>query len=65
MRIDGIKIKLLLAEKGLTQSDLAERCGIARQGISAILARGTCSTVNAGKIANALDIPAREIIKEE
>lgn len=65
MRIDSIKIKLLMAEQGLTQSGLSERCGIARQSISALLTRGTCAIVNVGKIAKALGVDARELVKEE
>lgn len=65
MRIDSIAIKLLLAEKGMTQTILSERCGVSRQNISCLLARGTCSAVNAGKLAKALDVDVREIIKEE
>lgn len=65
MRIDSIKIKLLMAEQEINQSVLAERCGIARQNISAMLARGTCSIAKVGKIAKALGVDAREIIKEE
>lgn len=33
MKIDSIKIKLLMAEQDLRQVDLAERCGISRQNI--------------------------------
>lgn len=65
MRIDSIKIKLLLAEKEMTQSDLAEKCGLARQNISITLSRGTCSPAKVAKIAAALGVPAQEIIKEE
>lgn len=65
MRIDSIKIKLLLAEQEINQSVLAERCGIAKQNISAMLARGTCSPAKAVKMANALGVDAREIIKED
>lgn len=65
MRIDSIKIKLLMAEQEINQSVLAERCGIARQNISAMLGRGTCSIAKVGKIAKALGVDAREIIKED
>lgn len=65
MRIDSIKIKLLLAEKVMTQSDLAEKCGIARQNISVTLSRGSCSPAKVAKIAAALGVPAQEIIKED
>lgn len=65
MKIDSIKIKLLMAEQEINQTVLSERCGIARQNVSTLLARGTCSVVSAGKIAKALGIPVREIIKED
>lgn len=65
MKIDSIKIKLLMAEQGINQSILAERCGITRQNISAMLARGTCSPAKAVKMAKALGVDAREIIKED
>lgn len=64
MKIDSIKIKLLLAEIGITQTDLSSICGVSRQNISTILMRGTCSCATAGKLAKALGIPVREIIKE-
>lgn len=65
MKIDSIKIKLLMAEQDLRQVDLAERCGISRQNISITLSRGTCSPQKASKIAKALCVPIREIIKYE
>lgn len=65
MRIDSIKIKLLMAEQEINQTELAERCGIARQNISQMLARGTCSIAKVSKIAKALGVDARDIIKEE
>ena len=65
MRIDSIKIKLLMAEQEINQTDMSERCNIARQNISTILTRGTCSVVSAGRLAKALGVPVREIIKED
>lgn len=65
MKIDSIKIKLLMADQEIKQSDLAERCGISRQNISTMLARGTCSIAKVGKLAKALGVETREIIKEE
>jgi len=65
MRIDSIKIKLLMAELEINQTELSERIGVARQNISVILGRGTCSITNVGKISKALGVEAREIIKED
>lgn len=65
MKIDSIKIKLLMAEREINQNELAEKCGISRQNISLTLSRGTCHPVKATKLANALGVNVREIIKEE
>lgn len=64
MKIDIIKIKLRMAELEMNQAMLADKCGIARQNISATLGRGTCSIVKVGKIAKALGVDAAEIVKE-
>ena len=65
MKIDSLKVKLLMAEHGLTQAVLAKRCGFSRQSLSTILCRGTASTVSTGKLSRGLGVDAREIIKEE
>ena len=65
MKIDGIKIKLMMAEREMSQSDLADLCGISRQSVSYALRCGSCSVVTAGKISKALGVPVREIIKED
>ena len=64
-RINTSKVILILAEKGMTRSELAIVSGICRQNISTILTRGTCSPKTAGKIAQGLGIPVAEIMKEE
>jgi DNA-binding Xre family transcriptional regulator len=64
MKINSLKIRLLMAEKGLTQTALSERCGIAGQNVSAMLARGSCSDISLVRIANALGVSAQEIMKE-
>ena len=65
MKIDTNKIKMFLAERGLTRAAYAELCGISRQNISTILTRGTCEPRTAGKLAKGLGVPVSEIIKEE
>ena len=65
MKIDANKIKMFLAERGLTRAAYAELCGISRQNISTILTRGTCEPRTAGKLAKGFGIPVSEIIKEE
>lgn len=65
MKIDALKIKLILAEKGMTRTFLSERSGLSRQSISTIMGRGTCSVVSAGKLAIGLGVPVCDIVKEE
>lgn len=65
MKIDSYKVKVILANKGMTQAVLAEKCGVARQNISNILSKGRCSPVTAGKNANGLGVSVSEITKME
>ena len=64
MELNVKKIKYLLAEKGMNQSDLASRCSIQRQQISEVFTRKTCSLKTLGKIAKALSVPVIEIVLE-
>jgi DNA-binding Xre family transcriptional regulator len=65
MKLNTWKIKLILAEKEMNQSDLAVKCGVNRQQINEILSRESCTLKTLGRIAKALDIPVAEIVKEE
>lgn len=65
MKLDSYRVKLILAETGMNQAKLAEKCGIARQNISNVLAKGRCSPPTAGKIAEGLGVSVSEIVKEE
>lgn len=65
MRIDSVKIRLMMAEQKTNQQDIATKCGVSRQNICITLGRGTCSAEKAAKIAKALGVSARDIIKEE
>lgn len=63
MRIYVWKVEATLARDGVTRAELSKRSGISRQSVSCILQRGTCSTVNAGKIARALGVDVTEIME--
>lgn len=65
MKLNTWKIKLVLAEKEMNQSDLAVKIGVNRQQITELLSRETCSLKTLGRIAKALDVSVAEIIKEE
>lgn len=64
MNINSIKIEMLLAEKDMTKTALAAKCGISKQNISTIVRRGTCEPKTAGKLAFGLGVSIEEIIKE-
>lgn len=64
MKVDGNKIKMIMADLEISQSTLAKRAGITTHNISLILSRGTCSIASAGKIAKALCVGVREIVRE-
>lgn len=64
MRLQTEKIKLLHTKRGMNQGELAEEAGISRQGLNAILARGTCHPKNLLKIATALNVDPQDLVKE-
>ena len=64
LKLDTHKIMLVLAEKGLTRTALAEISGISRQSISTIMTRGTCTPRTANKLAKGLGAAVNEITKE-
>ena len=65
MKSNSHKIELLLAEKEITKSQLAEKCGLCRQNISTILTRKTCEPKTIGKISKGLNVSIDEIIEKE
>ena len=65
MKLNAWKIKLILAEREMNQSDLAVKIGVNRQQVNEILGRESCSLKTLGRIAKALDVPVVEIVKEE
>lgn len=64
MNLNVPAIKRLMAQQQLTQEKLGQLAGMSRVGISLILNRGTCTVVNAGKLADALGVDVSEIWNE-
>lgn len=64
MRINQKAIEIQLAERGLTQTELATRCGLSRQSLNTVIRRGTCEPRTAGKLAAGLGVSLDKIIKE-
>lgn len=61
MRISEQKIKLLMANKGLRQKDLAKSCAYSNQFISTVLGRQSCHPKTAKRIADVLGVDVCEI----
>ncbi len=65
MTINTVKLETMLAERGLTKTAYASKCGISRQNVSTIIRRGTCEPKTAGKLAAGLGVPVSYIIEKE
>lgn len=65
MQILVSKIYTLLAQKGMTMSELSGQAGVSRQSLSAIMWRKTCQPKTAAKLATGLGINVEEIIAQE
>ena len=62
MKLNVLAIKRLMANKQINNVELSKRSGISRQSISVILARGSCSIINVGRLANALQVDIEAIV---
>lgn len=64
MKLNIVRIEVIMAEKRLTKSKCAELCKISRQHLSTILRRESCEPATAGRLADGLGVPVSEIVKE-
>lgn len=65
MQIDSLKIKMIMLEKDLNNKSLAEKMNSSRQWLGAILDRGHATMNYISKIAKALEVEPKEIVKME
>lgn len=65
MKISKTKFEILLAQKGLTQNDLAQKSGIPYQNVSTVKNCGTCAPQTAAKLAAGLGVDVSEIVESE
>lgn len=65
MKISTQKIEILMVERGLTLSSLAEKCGVSRQNLATIRKRQTCQIGTAARICAGLGCSVREIVPDE
>lgn len=61
-KIDSLKIRILMLEKGLNIGDLAELMKSSRQWVGAILDRGHATLNMVARIAKALEVDPKEIV---
>lgn len=64
MKLSKEKINLLMAQKELSVTELAECCGKTKQRISCILNSVNVAPKTAGMIARALKVNVTEIIEQ-
>ncbi|EGC82684.1 helix-turn-helix domain-containing protein [Anaerococcus prevotii] len=65
MKINSLKIKMIMLEKGYNNGTLADKMGSTRQWLGAVLNRGHATMNYISKLAKALDVEPKEIIKPE
>lgn len=63
MRIDRGKLYMIMAEKELTQIDIALKCRISAGRLSNIIYADSVKPKTVGKIAKALNVKIEEIIE--
>lgn len=64
MRIDRNKVYLLLAKSLCTQQALADKAGVSRQTMSAVMNGRNCRPELLGRIAKALEVEPEQIIAD-
>lgn len=62
VRIDRLKLKLIMTKADVTQMQLAEKTGISRASINAVCQGKSCRQETADKIAKALKVKVEELI---
>lgn len=62
MNLSKQKVELAMAERKLTKKELALRCNVSQQRISALLKSGTCEPKTAWKLASGLGVAVIDII---
>ena len=64
MKIDSFCIKMLIAKRGMNLSEFERRSGIAKNTLSPVLKRGSCSLAMVGRIAKGLRVSPEKIVDD-
>ena len=62
MKLDSTRVRVLMAQLGITHTELAERAGITRQTLSAVMHGKSCTPRTVGKVAAGVEVA--DIVKE-
>lgn len=63
MRVNALKMQILMGKKNLTVKELAYKSAVSRKTISCIKAGKSCSPQVAYKLSQALDIDMQELLE--
>lgn len=63
MRLNRNKVSLLMAKLVINQATLADKAGVSRQTMSAVMNGRNCRPELLGKVSKALDVEPEEIIE--
>lgn len=64
MNLDVQKLKIEVCKHGMNQKELVKKSGISKATISKIYNGGSCSAETAFKIAKALGVEVKTLVKE-
>lgn len=64
-KFDAVKVRKLFREQGFTQGSFADKCGIDRAQLTAILKKGRCRATTLDIIAQALGVEIVDLIPDE
>ena len=65
MILNVFTIKLIMAEREMSNKDLASKMGSDNNTLYMVLKNGRCNTKTAGKIAHALGVHVEDIVVQE
>lgn len=64
MLIDTRKIEIIMAKQELSQVELAKKCGMPRQNLSALLRHGRVQPKTVGKLVKGLGVQVEDLLLE-